>query len=367
MKNFKAWKPAERLFPRPDLWDEATPLEWHASPEGRARIGNPIRACLNCSTRTARFTFSGRMKGNIRMAVWLAAGWALLGASAQEPVVPAVAPSPAAETVPAASPGPEAIAIPAAETNAPAPELWFPIGEELVYDIYWGKIHVGQSRATTDWVEEDGRRLLRVRLRTRTNKVLSLIYPVNDHIESRIDPNGFIPVLFVKNLSEGRNRNHEETRFNHAAGVACWTNLLNGKSAEFPIAKDTRDIPALMYYLRQQDLQTGTNYDFKVMADEKIYDMTLETLQEETVSLPVYGKVRSLRMEPKATFGGVFVNKGRMWVWVSRDERRVATKISAEVPVARVHLYLREILGPGPKPEPDRTRDETVEDVPQGP
>lgn len=315
--------------------------DWKAGDPVFPRIGNPGRARLNCSSRAGRITVSARMKRVGLITAGLFAGVFLRGAPAQGPAEPAAPPAPIAATAPAS------------ETNAPAPELWFPIGEELVYDIYWGKIHVGQSRATTDWVEEDGRRLLRVRLRTRTNKVLSLMYPVNDHIESRIDPNGFVPVLFVKNLSEGRNRNHEETRFNHAAGVACWTNLLNGKSAEFPIAKDTRDIPALMYHLRQQDLQTGTNYDFKVMADEKIYDLTLETLQEETVSLPVYGKVRSLRMEPKATFGGVFVNKGRMWVWVSRDERRVATKISVEVPVARVHLYLREILGPKPGEKPD--------------
>lgn len=306
----------------------------------------------------------------LRNAVWFVAAGVLRTAFAQEPAVPAAAQAPGVAGIPVAvtnAPAAEEGAVSASETNAPAPELWFPIGEELVYDIYWGKIHVGRSRATTDWVEEDGRRLLRVQLRTRTNKVLSMMYPVNDHIESRIDPNGFVPVLFVKNLSEGRHRNHEETRFNHAAGVACWTNLLNGKSAEFPIAKDTRDIPALMYYLRQQDLQAGTNYEFSVMADEKIYDMTLETLGEETISLPKLGKVKSLRMEPKATFGGVFVNKGRMWIWVSRDERRVAAKISVEVPVARVHLYLRQILGPGPGQEPDGTRAPSAADVPSEP
>jgi hypothetical protein len=248
---------------------------------------------------------------------------------------------------PAAEPAPIAVAVPVAGTNAPAPELWFPIGEELVYDIYWGMIHVGQTRATTEWMEEDGRRLLLVRLRTRTNRVLSVLYPVDDYIESQIDPDGFIPVRFILKLSEGRHRKDEETLFDHANGEAHWKDHLSGKTAIFPIEKDTRDIPALMYYLRQRQLEPGASYDFQVMADEKVYSMSLDALEVEDVPLLKYGPVPSLRLEPKAKFSGVFVNKGRLWIWVSRDERRVATKISAEVPVARVHLYLREVLGPG--------------------
>lgn len=265
--------------------------------------------------------------------------------STTHPVLPPVPVEQRLETAQSVPPVADAPAVPVETT--PEKEFWFPVGEELVYDIYWGKIHVGQSRVTTSWREEEGRQLLSIRLKTRTNRVLSVMYPVDDYIESLIDPKDFIPVSFVKKLSEGRARKDEMTRFDHSAGVAHWQSNLNGKKASFPIEKDTRDIPSLMYFLRQCELQPGESYEYQVMADEKVYAMTVHATKLETVRLSKYGRVPSILLEPMASFGGVFVRKGRMWMWVSRDSRRVATKISVEVPFANIHLYLREILGPG--------------------
>ena len=83
------------------------------------------------------------------------------------------------------------------------------------------------------------------------------------------------------------------------------------------------------------------------MADEKLYDVLLKTEDYERVRLPRYGRVRSLRMEPIAEFDGVMVRSGRILLWISDDDRRLATRISAEVPVARVHLTLDRVRGPG--------------------
>ena len=52
-------------------------------------------------------------------------------------------------------------------------------------------VSVGTCRITTQWVEEDGRTLLAIRYRTRSNKVIAVIYPVDDKIESIVDPETF--------------------------------------------------------------------------------------------------------------------------------------------------------------------------------
>lgn len=237
-----------------------------------------------------------------------------------------------------------------AQTDASWASEWgFPVGEGMEYAIYWGFIHVGTAVMTNFWVEEDGRRLLTIRLRTKSNKVLSMLYPVDDHIESVIDPETFLPIRFHKQLSEGSYRADQLTLFDHAAGTALWKNNLkpDEPTKTFEIKPDTRDIVCQTYYLRRVTFEAGKKYPYTVMADEKLYDLIVNAEHSETIDLDAYGKVPSLKIEPEAKFGGVFVRKGRMWMWVSETARKVCTKLAAEVPVANVRLLLRKVYGPG--------------------
>ncbi len=226
-------------------------------------------------------------------------------------------------------------------------ELWFPVGERLIYRAYWGRIRVGTSETTSAWVEEDGQRHIRLRIRTRTNRVLSAIYPVDSLIESYVDPETFLPVRFVKDISEGRSRHDEVTTFDWEAGTARWHDRRRDRERTLEITPDTRCIPSLLFYVRRTGLTPGERVPFRVMADDKIYDLVVVAEEIERVRLPRYGRVPSLRAEPQAEFDGIFVRSGRMWIWTSRDPRRVATRISVEVPIARVHFVLERVRGPG--------------------
>lgn len=240
-----------------------------------------------------------------------------------------------------------AAGAPASVRAEPTPELWFPVGEGLTYQVNWGVIPVGNSVVTNQWVEENGRRLVRISIRTRTNRVLEKLYPVDDLVESLIDPVTFLPVRFVKILSEGRYRCNQVTTFDHAGLVAHWTNNIDGGAKEFQLEPDTRDIISLTYYLRRRVFQPGEKEHYKVMADEKIYDLYVNAEERETVRLPHYGTVKTLRLEPQAEFGGVFVRKGRMWLWVTETERRLGAKLAAQVPIASVNILLTDVRGPG--------------------
>jgi hypothetical protein len=63
------------------------------------------------------------------------------------------------------------------------------------------------------------------------------------------------------------------------------------------------------------------------MADDDIYDLWLRVKEQETVKLPVFGKVASVRVEPDAAFNGMFVRKGKLKAWVSADARRFVTRV----------------------------------------
>lgn len=229
----------------------------------------------------------------------------------------------------------------------PGDELWFPVGETIAYKIYWGRIPVARSTATTEWVEEDGRRLLAIRFRTRSNRIIGAFYPVDDYLESIIDPATFLPLRFTKQLSEGRYRCNEVTTFDHAQGQATWENRKRDRTEQYAIDADTRDLISFMYAMRTADFPVGTTQSFRVMADEEIYDLEVKALKKGKVKLRKYGKVESVLLEPKASFDGLFVRKGTMRLWVSEDERRLITRADVSVPVADVHLVLDRVTGPG--------------------
>lgn len=239
--------------------------------------------------------------------------------------------------------------VPPASATTPThlPGVPWPIGERLVYRVYWGLIPVGLAVASTEWIEEQGRPLVRIRFRSRTNRVLEKLYPVDDIIESIVDPRTLLPVRFEKNLSEGKHRYHEVTTFDRTNNLARWTSMRSGRTKTFPIRPDTRDIPSFMYYMRSHAFTAGSREHHTVMADEKTYDLWLNVGRPESIDLPVYGRVDCLKIEPEAAFDGIAVRKGRAWMWISRDPRCIATRVVLSVPVATAKVILHEVQGPG--------------------
>jgi len=240
------------------------------------------------------------------------------------------------------------VTTPATQPPAIASNLWFQVGEQLRYNIYWGFITVGESTVTTEWVnDESGRTLLLIRYKTRTNGVVEKLYPVEDVQEALIDPETFLPVYYMKNSRQGKRKSHELTRFDHKNKKAYWQSFIKGKSSEIAIDSDTRDLITMMYHIRSMDYSVGTNMEMRVMSDQKIYDLFLKIPRKEVVELDKYGRVSSYLFDPEAAFDGLFVRKGKMYVWVSTDDRKICTKITAKVPVASIRIELKEVTGPG--------------------
>jgi hypothetical protein len=235
-----------------------------------------------------------------------------------------------------------------AEEPPPNPfNLWFHVGEEMQYDIHWGVVPVGRTRITTKWIVHGDKPVIQIRILTRTRNVMDTIYPVDDFIESLVDPETFLPVRFIKRLKEGRYRADETTVFDFEKRKAYWSSKTNGRKKEFDIEPDTRDVVTFMYYMRRQSFEPGQTNQFQVMADEKLYDLIVTASKKVDLKLDSYGKVPSIQVTPTAAFEGIFVRSGEVTMWVSDDERRICTRIMAEVPVANVRLNLIDVDGPG--------------------
>ncbi|MBL7016888.1 MAG: DUF3108 domain-containing protein [Kiritimatiellales bacterium] len=229
-----------------------------------------------------------------------------------------------------------------------AADFPFPVGEELVYSVSWNGIPVAHSTVTTSMDLFEGREVLALRVRTRTAAFFNHIFKVDDRIESLIDPKTFLPIQFTKNMKEGSYRCHEITRFDFEAKLAYYEHQTNGTKKEYAIDADTRDILSFMYFMRSELLESESTLNYRVMSDEKIYDLILHTDEVEKIDLPGYEKkIPSLKMVPEAKFDGLFVRKGKATLWVSRDDRRLLSFAKVKVPFGRARIKLQEVNGPG--------------------
>ncbi len=226
-------------------------------------------------------------------------------------------------------------------------ELWFPVGESFEYRLQWGVLPVGTAWMETEWEEIDGRRLLVIRGGARTGRIVERVYPIENHVVAVIDPETFLPLSYRQRVREGRRRRDETTMFHHGKGYADYTCHRTGETEKIEISNDTRDLLTLFYVIRRDGMEVGETATYQVLVDDEVYDLTLTAQEFERISLPEHGRVRGLRIEPTAKFGEVFVRRGRMWGWLSDDDRRVCMQLSAKLPVAGVHAVLVDVKGPG--------------------
>ena len=236
--------------------------------------------------------------------------------------------------------------VPKPEVNLP-----FPVGEVLVYEIYWGWVGVGRSVATTQWEWVDDRWCIAIRFRTRTSGVAERLYPVDDNVVTYIDGKTLRPIRFVTKLSAGGQTRDEETVFDWENMKARYTRRRGegreDDTKEYEIQDNTRDLVSFMYFMRSTEFEENAKYEYEVVVNDKLYELEVNSRGHENVNLKNYGRVRSLRMDPRASFDGVFVRRGEMVVWLADDERRILTKLEVDTPFASVKLLLRNVLGPG--------------------
>lgn len=240
-----------------------------------------------------------------------------------------------------------ALAFPATDQAAgtDTDRLWFPVGEQLVFHLKWGVVPIGKSIVKSRWFERDGRKLIKISYRTYTNAFFDKVYPMNDWAQVLVDPDGFRPIRFTFSKARRRPICHDTVDFDYSNGKARVVAACSGWRNMVRISPEIRDIMSFMYLMRRQphDRIAGT---YRVMDNEGILDLKISAVRTEAVELPFFGSVDCVKVEPEIDLEGVLVEKSRVALWVSRDKRRVATRLEVKAPLANIHATLCCVTGP---------------------
>jgi hypothetical protein len=205
---------------------------------------------------------------------------------------------------------------------------------------------VGWAEFKTRWITENGRKLLALRAVARTNWVADKIYPVDDEVETIVEPDTFLPLRHTCRIREAQHRRHDRILFDHGRKRAQWMSLAQGKQQEIAIESDSRDVLSLAYFMRSKEFKVGQQEKFRVAVDNKLYELAVTGLSVEKLDVGGLGRTECIKVEPRAKFGEIFVRKGRIWLWFSNDRRHLCALMGVRLAVASLKAVLTGVETP---------------------
>lgn len=210
-----------------------------------------------------------------------------------------------------------------------APEL-------LLFDVIWGGwsfnwVHAGT--ASLDLLPTPNPKVWEIRSVATGNRFFQSFYPVNDTVVSFVNAKGMYPLSFHKILNEGGYKARQRATYDQAAG------RVRTDDSTFAVPPFSHDILSAFYYIRTQPLAVGKSLELSAVSGNKSYRLRVICHREETVTVPA-GTFRTWVIEPVLKEDGLFKAKGRLWIWVTRDERRLPVKMQSKIPVGSVKAEL---------------------------
>jgi len=238
------------------------------------------------------------------------------------------------------------IVIPAGERACAVEQkaVPFEVGEQLVFDVYFGLLKVGEATMTvTEIAEINGRRAYHIILRNRTNEAFSSICRVDDRFETFLDTATLLPLKFIRHLQEGNYSCNETTTFDHANSVADFESHSKPRRLSFPIEPDTQDTLSVFYAMRQVPIEIGKPLIFNIMSDEKVFELKIKPIRRIRKSIYRGGVYDTIQLIPRAKHkSGLFV-EGRGWLWLSDDERKLPVCFRTSLPFGSITFALVKV------------------------
>ncbi len=215
------------------------------------------------------------------------------------------------------------------------------VGERLAFQGRWLGIPVGSGTLEVkEIVEIEGRKAYHIHGEGRTNDVLATFYPIEDTVESYLDVETLKPVRFEKRQREGRYRSDEVVIFDHDKRLAYYESRLNGSKKEIPIENGVQDLISTLYWLRRQKIEPETTQTVDIYTDEKIFRTEIRIGRLQELEILDRGTFQALVIEPKATFKGMLVKRGRIWAYMTGDPGHLPLLIKATTPWGPMNAVL---------------------------
>ena len=234
----------------------------------------------------------------------------------------------------------------AGEPNLPEVKAPWMKGEKLTFSLGWGPITAGEATLEVKALPEGKTEFLSF---AHGNNAVSRIYPVFDTVYTRVRNKGLMTEVFRKNLHEGKFHNTSIIRFDRK-GEKAWlsdTVFTDMKTRKVKRSADTavaiqgaeHSIMSAFYFVRTMPLTVGDTTRFSAVSGKKRYELKVLVHGREQLKTSI-GTVNTVKVEPVLDGDGIFVSKGRIFIWLTDDDRRIPVLMECEIALGSIKAKL---------------------------
>ncbi len=205
----------------------------------------------------------------------------------------------------------------------------FARGEKINYVVKWGIVVAGHALLSVEpqiWHEQS---VYRIYSEANSTGLVGSLYPVKDRSESIVSQEDFSSLSFYKDVNEGKYHQQEQMNFDQVNGKVIYPD------AAIDITRGTVDVLASLYLVRLKSLEPGKEFTIKVCNNKKNYELVVRVIAREKVKVPA-GEFNTIVVEPLLKQEGIFMHKGRLFVYLTDDQDRIPVLLRSKIAVGSI-------------------------------
>lgn len=219
-------------------------------------------------------------------------------------------------------------------------------GERLEYELCWGFITAGYATLEVKPRKDGKTEFLSF---ATANKTVNKFYPVYDTVYTLVRNKGLMTDVFRKSLHEGKFHNKSLIRFDRDGKKAVLSDTVFKdpvkhtvkRSADTSVTIDGMEhsIMSAFYLVRTMPLKVGETSRFSAVSGEKRYELKVIVHGRETIETDL-GTFKTVKVEPVLDGDGIFNSKGRIFIWMTDDDKRIPVLMQCEIALGSIKAKL---------------------------
>lgn len=224
------------------------------------------------------------------------------------------------------------------------------VGERQTLEItYFGMAAGDLNIEVLPFKTINTRKVYHIKGNAQSSKIFSLIYRLNDTIQSFIDYEGWFSHRFHLVLDETKQQRDALELYDSEKKKTHYWDRWNHVNRGFEEKKETMDMPpfpqdsaSALYYVRTLPLKVGDVYRFPVISEGKTWEAEVSVVRTEYMNTPL-GRIETVVVKPETKFQGVLQKRGDSFIWYSNDDRRFIVRVEAKVKIGTVVARLIKV------------------------